>query len=284
MRHTYSLPDLCKAYKVSSSSYYSYMNGDSHSVSQKNEKLRVHIRAAHTQTRETYGAARLHEKLADDGVTVSLWKVKQLRREMNITCKQRKKFKSTTNSKHSLPVAENILGRQFTRSACNEAWVSDITYIWTLEGWLYLAGVKDLYNKEIVGYCMSDRMTKDIVIRALNAAILKNKPEPGLILHSDQGSQYCSNEYRKISNSYGMQLSMSRKGNCWDNAPMESFWGLLKNELVHHTLFATRAEARKAITEYIELFYNRQRIQAELGFLSPATFAVRQRQILACAA
>lgn len=284
MRCSYALPDLCNAYRVSISAYYAFVNANSSSVYRKKEKLKVLIRAAHKQSRETYSAARLYEKLVAEGINVSLWKVKQLRREMGLRCKQHKKFKKTTNSNHTLPLAENILDRQFTRNACNEAWVSDITYIWTCEGWLYLAGVKDLYNKEIIGYCMSERMTKDIVIHALNSAILKNKPQKGLILHSDRGSQYCSNEYRTVACTHGMQLSMSRKGNCWDNAPMESFWGLLKNELVHHTTFVTRTEARKAITEYIELFYNRQRIQAELGFLSPAAFAAKQRQFLACAA
>lgn len=158
------------------------------------------------------------------------------------------------------------------------AWVSDITYIWTMEGWLYLAGIKDLCTKEIVGYSLSERMTKDLVVAALNKAVCKHRPGKGLILHSDRGSQYCSQKYALRAKQYNLVLSMSRKGNCYDNAPMESFWGLLKNELVHHRQYATRNQACQEITEYIEIFYNRQRKQAKLGYLAPAVYANRLRQ------
>jgi putative transposase len=154
----------------------------------------------------------------------------------------------------------------------NQAWVSDITYVWTDEGWLYLAGIKDLFNGELVGYAMSERMTRTLVMQALFGAVALKRPPAGLILHSDRGSQYCCHDYRDLAKQFGMTMSMSRKGDCYDNAPMESFWGSLKNELVHHHRFTPRVEPRQAITEYIEIFYNRQRKQARLGYLSPAAF------------
>ena len=182
------------------------------------------------------------------------------------------RFKVTTDSKHNLPVAPNRLDRQFAVTAPNKAWVTDITYIPTDEGWLYLAGVKDLFNGELVGYAMSERMTKTLVMQALFRAVAAKRPSPGLIHHSDRESQYCAHDYQKILRQSFMTVSMSRKGNCWDNAPMESFWGLLKNELVHHRRFVSREQARQEITEYIEIFYNRMRKQERLGFLSPAAF------------
>jgi putative transposase len=179
---------------------------------------------------------------------------------------------ASTDSKHDLPIAPNLLERRFAMSAPNQAWVSDITYIWTDEGWLYLAGIKDLFKGELVGYAMGERMTGTLVMQALFGAVALKRPGPGLILHSDRGSQYCSHDYQAMIKQFGMNTSMSRKADCYDNAPMRSFWGSLKNELVHHCRFATREEARKAITEYIEIFYNRQRKQARLGYLSPAAF------------
>lgn len=178
----------------------------------------------------------------------------------------------TTDSRHTLPVAPNLLERNFTVTAPNRVWVSDITYISTGEGWLYLAGLKDLFSGELVGYAMSERMTKSLVMQALFRGVSAKRPAKGLILHSDRGSQYCAYGYQKLLEQFGMTASMSRKGDCWDNAPMESFWGTLKNELVHHRRYRTRVQAIREITEYIEIFYNRQRKQARLGYLSPAAF------------
>lgn len=169
-------------------------------------------------------------------------------------------------------MAENLLDQNFQVEAPNKAWVTDITYIPTAEGWLYLAGHKDLFNGEIVGYAMSERMTKTLVSQSLFRAVAAKRPEAGLIQHSDRGSQYCSLKYQKLLKQFGMKSSMSRRGNCYDNASIESFWGTLKNELIHHRRYATRAEAIKEITEYIEIFYNRQRRQKRLGFLSPAAY------------
>lgn len=180
--------------------------------------------------------------------------------------------RSLTTTPHKLPVADNLLEQNFTASRPCEIWVTDITYIPTAEGWLYLAGVRDLFNGEIVGHAMSERMTKELVSKALFRAVVAKRPAAGLIHHSDRGSQYCSHDYQKLLKQFKMQPSMSRKGNCYDNAPMESFWGTLKNELVHHRNYQTRQEAIQEISEYIEIFYNRQRRQARLGYLSPVAY------------
>ena len=234
--------------------------------------MEAEIRAAHQRTRETYGPKRLQSDLADHSVAASVDRIKRIRRKLGLRCKQKRKFKATTDSRHALPLAPNRLNRQFTVKAPNQAWVTDITYIPTDEGWLYLAGVKDLFSGELVGYAMSNRMTTPLVMQALFRAVAAKRPEKGLLHHSDRGSQYCAHAYQKLLRQFGMQASMSRKGNCWDNAPMESFWGALKTELVHHQRFSTREEAQREITEYIEIFYNRIRKQARLGYLSPAAF------------
>ena len=181
------------------------------------------------------------------------------------------------------PVAPNILNREFSVNAPSKVWVSDITYIPTDEGWLYLAGIKDLFNGERVGYAMNKRMTKSLVIQALFRATASKHPDKGLIAHLDRGSQYCAHDYQNLLQQFGMIASMSRKGDCYDNAPMESFWGILKTELVHHRRFKTRQQAIQEITEYIEIFYNRQRRQERLGYLSPAQFTQRYYAKLAAA-
>jgi transposase InsO family protein len=190
-----------------------------------------------------------------------------------LRCKQTRKFKATTNSNHDLPVADNLLNQTFEPTWPNEAWVTDITYVQTGEGWLYVAGVKDVFTCELVGYAMGERMTQGLTAQALWRAVRNKRPQQGLIHHSDRGSQYCAHDYRKLLEQFGMHASMSRKGNCYDNAPMESFWGSLKNELVHHHRYATRADAQAAIQEYIESFYNRQRRHSRLGNVPPALFA-----------
>jgi transposase InsO family protein len=186
--------------------------------------------------------------------------------------KMRRKYKATTNSKHNLPVAANLLDQNFTANAPNKVWLTDITYVPTGEGWLYLAGHKDIFTGEIVGYAMGERITKNLISQSLFRAVAAKRPEPGLLHHSDRGTQYCSYEYQALLVQFGMTASMSRKGNCYDNAPMESFWGTLKVELTHSRQFATRQEAMREIKEYIEIFCNRQRKQARLGYLSPAAF------------
>ena len=272
LRADYPVPLMCRIYEVSLSGYYAWQGRPPSQRAQEDARLEVEIKAAHQRTRETYGAERLQEELADNGVNTTVHRIKRLRKKLGIRCKQKRKFKVTTDSNHTLPVAPNLLGQKFNANRPNQIWVSDITYVPTDEGWLYLAGHKDLFRGDLVGYAMSSRMTKSLITQSLFRGIAEKRPPKGLIHHSDRGSQYCAHEYRKILEQFGLVASMSRRGNCYDNAPMESFWGLLKNELVHHRHFKTRAEAIQTITEYIEIFYKRQRKQARLGYLSPIAF------------
>lgn len=275
LRQHYPVAVICRVFEVSQSGYYAWRERPRSLRAQENARLEVEIRAAHQRTRETCGPERLQSDLADYGIKVGVDRVRRIRKKLGLHCKQKRKFKVTTDSRHNLPVAPNLLQRNFAVSSPNWAWVSDITYIPTDEGWLYLAGLKDLFNGELVGYAMSERMTKNLVMQALFRAVSAKRPAKGLILHSDRGSQYCAHDYQKLLGQFGMIASMSRKGDCWDNSPMESFWGTLKNELVHHRRYRTRAQAIQDITEYIEIFYNRQRKQARLGYLSPAAFTQR---------
>ncbi len=272
VRLQYPVPLMSRVLEVTRSGYYAWLRRGPSKHMQEDARLKLEIKAAHKRTRESCGPERLQADLADNGVKVGVCRIKRLRKDMGIRCKQVKKFKATTNSKHSLPVAENLLNQNFEVSAPDKVFVSDITYIPTDEGWLYLAGHKDLCSKRIVGYAMAERMTKNLVCESLLKAVALKRPAKGLINHSDRGSQYCSSDYSDLLKKWGMLPSMSGKGNCYDNAPMESFWGTLKQELVYHQRYRTRQEAKESITEYIEVFYNRQRRQAKLGFLSPVAF------------
>jgi len=272
MRLRYSIPQMCRVLGVSASGYYRWLSRKPSKRAQEEGRLEVEIKAAHKRTRETCGPERLQRDLAEHGVKAGVCRIRRIRKKLGLRCKQKKKFKATTDSKHTFPVAENLLNQQFESTAPNQIWLTDITYIPTEEGWLYLAGHKDVFTGEIVGYAMGPRMTKNLVSQSLFRAVAAKGPVPGLIHHSDRGSQYCSHEYRKLLDQFHMRASMSRKGDCYDNAPMESFWGTLKNELVHHRRYGTRREAIREISEYIEIFYNRQRRQARLGYLSPAAY------------
>lgn len=235
-------------------------------------RFEAEIKAAHKRTRETCGPERLQHDLAEHGITAGVCRIRRIRKKLGLRCKQKKKFKATTDSRHTLPVAKNLLQQRFEAASPNEVWLSDITYIPTAEGWLYLAGHKDIFTGEIVGYAMGKRITKNLVMQSLFQAVAAKRPDKNLIHHSDRGSQYCAHEYRKLPDQFGMKVSMGAKGNCYDNAPMESFWGTLKNELIHHRSYKTRQEAIREISEYIEIFYNRQRRQAKLGYLSPVMY------------
>ena len=254
---------------VSPSGYYAWSSRLPSKHAQEEERLEIEIKAAHKRTRGTFAPERLQQDLAAHGVRVGICRI---RKKLKIRCKQIKKFKATTHSKHTLLVAENLLDQKFEAASPNRVWTNDITYIPTDEGWLYCAAHMDLFNGEIVGYALGSRITKDLVITSLLMAVKRKQPEPGLINHSDRGSQYCSENYTRLLERFNMKASMSRKGNCYDNAPMESFWGTMKNELVYHQRYATREQAIREITQYIEVFYNRQRIQARLGYLSPAAY------------
>jgi putative transposase len=275
MRQDYPVPPMCRMLGVSVSGYYAWRKRSPSKRARQEARLETEILAAHQRTRESFGPERLQKHLERHGVHVGVCRIKRLRRKLGLRCRQKRKFKATTNSRHDLPVAPNLLQQDFAVSAPDQAWCGDITYIATDEGWLYLAGLKDLYSGEIVGYAMSERMTKDLVMQALFRAVTNRRPKSGPIQHTDRGSQYCSAAYQKIVRQFGMRASMSRRGNCYDNAPIESFWGSLKSELIYHRRFATREQARLAIGEYIEMFYNRQRTQARLDYLSPAAFTQR---------
>lgn len=272
MRLLFPIATLCKVLEVSKSGYYARINRKPSARSLRQARMEVEILAAHKRNRKTYGAYRLQSDLADHGVALGVHQVKRIKRKLGLRCVQKKRFRATTDSSHGYPVADNILGQRFEATAPGQIWVSDITYIPTEEGWLYLAGHKDLFTKAIVGYAMGPRLTRELVKESLKRSVWIKGPNANLIHHSDRGTQYCSHDYRQMLNQFNMLISMSRKGNCYDNAPMESFWGILKTELTFHCKFKTRDEARKAITEYIEVFYNRQRKQKKLGYLSPAAF------------
>jgi transposase InsO family protein len=272
MRLHYPVPMICRMLDVSASGYYAYASRPLSKRAQQDIRLEVEIKAAHKRTRQSCGPERLQQDLAENGVQIGVCRIKRLRKKLGICCKQKKKFKATTDSKHTHPVADNLLDQRFETTAPGKVWVTDITYIPTDEGWLYLAGHKDLFTGQLVGYAMGARMTKALVIQSLFSAVAAKRPAKGLIHHSDRGSQYCAPAYRQMLEQFGMTASMSRKGNCYDNAPMESFWGILKQELVHHRKYSTRQEAIREITEYIEIFYNRQRRQARLGYLSPIVY------------
>lgn len=246
--------------------------------------MEVAIKAEHYAHKERYGPKRLKPELEEKGFKAGICRIRRIRKKLGLRCKQKKKYKATTDSKHNLPVYPNLLGQDFSAEGPNEKWVADITYIPTEEGWLYLAGIVDVFHGEVVGYEFSTRLKKGIVINALNKAVDAKNPPEGLIIHSDRGSQYCSKYHRKLLKRYGMFGSMSRKGNCYDNALMESFWGILKSELIYGRKFRTRAEAIREITEYIEVEYNRQRRHSRLGNISPAAFLKEYYRNLAVAA
>ena len=272
MRFRHGIAGMCSLLKVSKSGYYKWLNREPSKRAQEEGRLEVEIKAAHKRTRETYGPERLQHELKDQGLSVGICRIRRIRKKLGLRCKQNRKFKATTDSKHTLPVAENLLNQQFGATRPKEVWLSDITYIPTEEGWLYLAGHKDLFTGEIVGYALGSRITKNLVSQSLFKAVAAKRPGPGLIHHSDRGVQYCAHEYRRLMDQFKMRASMSKKGDCYDNAPMESFWGTLKNELIHHIRYKTREQAIREITEHIEVFYNRQRRQERLGYLSPAVY------------
>lgn len=263
---------MCRVLKVSRSGYYAWRMRPESKRTKANALLLARIKTVHEKSKKTYGSPRVHAQLVADGETCSIGRVARLMSANDMIAKQKRKFVATTDSKHDLPVAPNILDRNFVVDEPDRVWVSDITYIPTDEGWLYLAGVMDLCSKTAVGWSMGDSLERKLVIDALNMAYRRREPMTGLIHHSDRGSQYASDDYRYLLEEYGMVMSMSRKGNCWDNAPMESFFATLKKELVHHRRYRTREEARRDIFEFIEVFYNRQRMHSSLGYLSPADY------------
>lgn len=254
------------------SSYYSWQKRLPSARQREYERAIPIITQANKDSQGTYGARRMAKEIDATGIPCGRSKAATIMKLADISAKQKRKFKVTTDSAHNLPVADNLLKRNFTVSAPNQVYASDITYIWTHEGWLYLATVIDLFSRQVVGWSMDKRMTRNLVINALTMAIGQRKPKPGLIFHSDRGSQYCSHEFQKLLLENQMQSSMSRKGNCWDNAVSESFFGSLKTERVFFKSYATREDARKDVVDYIEMFYNSKRRHSYLGYMSPRNF------------
>jgi len=275
-RQTYPVRVMCRVLSVSSSGYYAWRDRPESRRSQANRALVEQIRVAHQRGRGTYGSPRVYRELRRSGVACSLGRVERLMRSAGIRGRRRPKFRVTTDSRHSLPVAENKLDRQFAVARLNTVWTADITYIWTVQGWLYLAVVIDLASRRIIGWSMAPHMKTSLVAAALGMALARNRPAGGLMHHSDRGSQYASAEYQALLTRHGIVASMSRKGNCWDNAPTESFFNSLKTELIHDKVFLTRADARRAVFDYIEVFYNRIRRHSALDYISPAEFELAQ--------
>jgi putative transposase len=269
-RADYPVTILCGVLEVSPAGYYAWRSRPESERSAANRDLVEDIRRVHRDTRGRYGSPRIHAELKAQGRGASRGRIERLMHRHGIraimACRRRAR---TTDSRHDLPIAPNLLDRNFTAAAPNRIWLADITYIETDQGWLYLATVMDLYSRRIVGWAMADHLRTSLPLAALKMAISAQRPGLGLIHHSDRGVQYASADYRKMMQSAGFRVSMSRKANCYDNAPMESFFHTLKTELVHHSQYATRQEATRDIFAYIEGFYNRTRRHSAIGYISP---------------
>ena len=268
---------MCRVLGVSRAGYYDWLNALPSARAIENQRLIEIINQLFIESHMTYGSRRLKKDLAKIGYTVSRRRINRLMQASGLVCKTKRKFKVTTNSKHNLAISPNLLQRNFNVGQPNTCYVGDITYIWTDEGWLYLATVIDLFSRKVVGWAMDKRMTSSLVNDAFLMAIWTRKPKTGLIWHTDQGSQYASKSHRKTLKEHGVKQSMSRKGDCWDNAVAESFFHTLKTELVHHEKFKTRAQAKQAIFQYIEVFYNRKRRHTANDYLSPAEFEIKMK-------
>lgn len=272
--HEFEVDRMCRVLQVSRSGYYGWLGRKPSKHQQRDQQLTSRIVELHAQSEQTYGSPRVHEDLKDEGERISRKRVSRLMRENQLFSKHKRKFRHTTDSEHQFPVAENILARGFESDAPNKKWAADITFIPTDEGWLYLAVVIDLYSRRVVGWCMGKRLDRGLVLEALTMALKGRKPKNGLMHHSDQGSQYASNQYRELLEAHAILASMSRRGNCWDNAIVESFFKTLKVERVYHRRYRTRDQAQADIFQYIEVFYNRKRRHSAIGYRTPVDFEV----------
>jgi putative transposase len=278
----YGVDALCRAMGVTRGGYWSWVRRRPGPRQQADEVLLADIRRVYAEKRRRYGSPRIYGELKKQGVVCGHKRVARLMRENAIRAKHRRKYKPmTTDSDHNLPVAPNILDRKFTRQRPNEVWVADMTSIATDEGWLYLAAIMDLYSRRIVGWAMGDRIDRHLPLRALHMAVQRRQPPRGLLHHSDRGSQYASGDYQKALAQDGMVCSMSRKGNCWDNAPMESWFHTMKVELIQDEVYRSRKEAMAAVFEYMEVFYNRQRAHTGIGGLTPSEIEKLDRRRVA---
>ncbi len=266
---------MCEVLETSRSGFYAWRSRAESRRSKRHRELVGEMRQIHADRyMKCYGSPRVHKELVARGKTCSENTVAKLMRTHGLAAQTRRRYKGTTDSSHSLPLAENVLNREFERDAADRVWLGDITCIWTLEGWLYLAAVLDTYSRKIVGWSMSHRMEKSLVLNALRMALGRRCPDQAacLLHHSDRGSQYASGAFQDLLREHNITCSMSRKANCWDNAMMESFFATLKKERIYHESYATRQAARQSVFEYIELFYNPRRRHSALGYLSPEQY------------
>jgi len=260
---------MCEVLGVSRSGYYDWASRAESARSVEDRVVAAEIRTAHEASRGRYGSPRVHAALRAHDRRIGRKRVARLMRGMGLSARRKRRFRRTTDSAHAFPVAPNLLGRDFTAGAPDRVWLADLTYIWTAEGWLYLAVVLDLFSRRVVGWAMADHLGHELALAALDMAIARQRPAPGLIHHSDRGVPFAAHEYRKRLRQHGMLCSMSRKGDCWDNAPMESFYATLKGELVEQRDYLTHAEARADVFQFLEGWYNRRRLHSALGYLTP---------------
>jgi putative transposase len=264
---------MCRVLNLTRSGYYAWRERQGSRRARENQMLSEQMVEIFEASRGTYGSPRMHEALLARGIEVGLNRVARWMAKLGIRARPKRKFKATTDSEHPFPIADNVLDREFKTLEPDRVWVADMTYIWTGEGWLYLAVIIDLFSRRVVGWSMADHMRTELVLTALKAALGQRQASPqGLMFHSDRGSQYASADYQIALQDADIQGSMSRRANCWDNAVAESFFGTLKTELIYPRIFSDRAEAKTVIAEWIEVFYNRQRIHSTIGFLSPVQF------------
>lgn len=278
----FAVQKMCQVLSVSRSGYYSWLNREPSQKQLTNEELKIKIAEIYWQSRGTYGSPRIYRQLVIKGYNYNIKRIERLMKVMGLKAIQKRKFKRTTHSDHDFPLKKNLLNRNFNVTQPNKVWVSDITYVPTKEGWLYLAVVIDLYSRRVVGWSMNKRMTKQLVIKALEMAIQNRKPSKGLIFHSDRGSQYASHDFQQTLWKYVIRSSMSRKGDCWDNAVAESFFSTIKTELIFHNRYQSRKQAKKDIFEYIEIFYNRIRLHSTLDYKSPEDYENERKTSKLC--
>jgi putative transposase len=258
--------------EVSRSGYYQYLQFKRSKKNEMEEKLLVEVKVLAKESENSYGSRAMAKNLQAKGYGIGRYAARTLMRKAGIECKQRRRYRITTQSKHRFAVAENVLNREFIQPAPNRVWVTDMTYLWTLEGWLYIAAVLDLFSRRVVGWAMADHMRESLVNDALQMALGRRQPAAGLLHHSDRGVQYASDNYQSLLKAAGITVSMSRKGNCWDNAVMERLWGSLKSERTNDKIYMTREAAKADVINYFEMFYNCKRLHSTLGYVSPMQF------------
>jgi putative transposase len=263
---------LCRTLEVSRSGFYAWKHRPQAARTLRDQSLGLEIAAIFAESHRRYGSPRVHAQLRAAGHRTGRKRVARLMRAAGLRARERRRFRCTTDSRHGMAIRENLLARRFTVTAPNTRWATDITYLWTLEGWLYLAVMLDLFSRRVVGWSVSERLERGLALDALKMALEARRPSQGMLHHSDRGSQYASHEYQALLAEHGIVSSMSRRANCWDNAVAESFFASLKMELVYQTRWRTKDEARSALFEYIEVFYNRRRRHSALGYKSPAEF------------